>query len=74
MWSKQWGLVSETNTRGGKAYDNIIFQGSTTTEYTGNSGVVTFWEPFNLTEDQGFRISDHKPVWAEFYTSYSDDD
>jgi len=67
-------INDETNTRGGKAYDNIIFQSGSTSEYSGNSGVVTFWEPYQLNEDQGFRISDHKPVWAEFITSLPDDD
>lgn len=55
-------INEETNTRGGRAYDNIIFQGNYTTEYLGHSGVHTFWTSYGLNEDQGFAISDHKPV------------
>ena len=69
-----FAINDETNTRGGKAYDNIIFNGNYTSEYSGTSGVLIFWEDFGLDEDQGFRISDHKPVWAEFNISNSDDD
>jgi len=64
----------ETNTRGGKAYDNIIFQNNYTKEYSNLSGVNTFWLPYGLDEDQGFSISDHKLVWATFNISDIDDD
>lgn len=67
-------INEETNTKGGKAYDNIIFQSNYTSEYIDSSGVNTFWLPYNLNEDQGFAISDHKLVWATFTTSSSDDD
>lgn len=67
-------INEETNTRGGRAYDNIIFQGNYTTEYSGSSGVSTFWLPYGLDEDQGFAISDHKLVWAVFNIPQTDDD
>lgn len=67
-------INEETNTRGGRAYDNIIFQGNYTVEYSGSSGVSTFWLPYGLDEDQGFRISDHKLVWAVFNIPPTDDD
>lgn len=67
-------INEETNTRGGKAYDNIIFQSNYTTEYSDSAGVNTFWLPYGLDEDQGFRISDHKLVWAVFDISQTDDD
>ena len=67
-------INTDTNTRGGRAYDNILFQSSHTTEYSGEAGVYTFWTDYGLTEDQGYAISDHKPVWASFTTSGSDDD
>lgn len=67
-------ITEETNTRGGRAYDNIIFQGNYTTEYSGSSGVSTFWLPYGLDEDQGFAISDHKLVWAVFNIPQTDDD
>jgi hypothetical protein len=67
-------INEETNTRGGKAYDNIIFQNNYTTEYSNLSGVNTFWLPYGLNEDQGFAISDHKLVWAMFNIPDTDDD
>lgn len=67
-------INEETNTRGGKAYDNIIFQGNYTSEYAETSGVNTFWLTYGLTEDEGFAISDHKLVWAEFNIASPDDD
>lgn len=67
-------IREETNARGGRAYDNIIFQGNYTAEYTNQSGVYTFWTSYGLTEDQGYAISDHKPMWAKFTISGSDDD
>ena len=67
-------INEETNTRGGRAYDNIIFQGNYTTEFSDSSGVNTFWLPYALNEDQGFAISDHKLVWAVFNIPSTDDD
>ena len=66
-------INEETNTRGGKAYDNIIFQNNNTTEYSNSSGVNTFWLSYGLDEDQGFLISDHKLVWATFNILGKDD-
>ena len=67
-------IREETNTRGGKAYDNIILQSNYTSEYTDSSGVYTFWTDYGLNEDEGFTISDHKLVWAKFVVSEVDDD
>lgn len=67
-------IKEETNTRGGKAYDNIIFQGNCTAEYSNSSGVYKFWVDYGLTEDEGFKISDHRPVWAKFRIDLKDDD
>jgi len=69
-----FAINEETNTRGGKAYDNIIFQSNYTVEYLDTAGVYTFWSEYGLTEDEGFRISDHKLVWAAFYIKNQDDD
>ncbi len=55
-----------TNTRQNKAYDNIIFDGPATSEYTGRWGVVDIERVFGLTRDQALKVSDHLPVWAEF--------
>ncbi len=55
-----------TNTRQDKQYDNIIVHQSSTTEYTGQSGVFDVMRNYNLNEAQALEISDHFPVWAEF--------
>jgi hypothetical protein len=67
-------INEETNTKGGKAYDNIIFQGNYTAEYSDSCGVYAFWIDYNLSEDDGFRISDHRLVWAKFRIDLADDD
>jgi deoxyribonuclease-1-like protein len=55
-----------TNTRQHAQYDNIIFHGPSTTEFTGRWGVFNFAEQFHLSLDQALEVSDHFPVWAEF--------
>lgn len=55
-----------TNTRGTAAYDNLVFDGRATAEYTGNSGVLDLMRQYNITLEQALEVSDHLPVWAEF--------
>lgn len=55
-----------TNTRRTKAYDNILFDGPSTSEFTGRWGVFDLEKAFRLTMDQALEVSDHLPVWAEF--------
>lgn len=55
-----------TNTRRTAQYDNILFERTATTEFTGRSGVFDFMEEYQLTPEQALLISDHFPVWAEF--------
>lgn len=55
-----------TNTRGTKLYDNLIFQQTATTEYTGRSGVLNLMQEFGLSQEQALEVSDHQPIWAEF--------
>ncbi|NLS90574.1 MAG: endonuclease/exonuclease/phosphatase [Planctomycetaceae bacterium] len=55
-----------TNTRRTQAYDNIVLNRSTTTEYTGRWGVLDLEREYGLTRDQVLGVSDHLPVWAEF--------
>jgi deoxyribonuclease-1-like protein len=55
-----------TNTLHNAQYDNILFQETATTEFTGRGGVFDFMRQYNLTLEQAERISDHMPVWAEF--------
>lgn len=56
----------KTNTRQDKQYDNILFHGEATSEFTGRSGVVNFKDEGGLTLQQALEISDHLPIWAEF--------
>ncbi len=55
-----------TNTRRTKAYDNVLFHGPSTSEFTGRWGVFELEKVFGLTMDQALEVSDHLPVWAEF--------
>lgn len=63
----QWTVSGvTTNTRKNKAYDNILFQGQATREYTGRWGVYDLERNLGLTREQALQVSDHLPVWAEF--------
>ena len=63
----RWAVSgTTTNTRRTKAYDNILVQGQSTSEFTGRWGVLELEKAFHLTTDQALEISDHLPVWAEF--------
>lgn len=55
-----------TNTRGTKTYDNLVFDRTATTEFTGAAGVFDFALEFGLSLEQALVVSDHFPVWAEF--------
>ena len=55
-----------TNTRGSHTYDNILFDGRATTEFTGQAGVLDLMREYRLTEKQALKVSDHLPIWATF--------
>jgi hypothetical protein len=55
-----------TNTRQNAQYDNIVFHGPSTTEFTGKWGVFNFAQQFGLNINQALEVSDHFPIWAEF--------
>lgn len=55
-----------TNTRKTKLYDNIIFDRSLTSEFTGRAGVLDFAEMFGISMDEALKLSDHMPIWGEF--------
>jgi endonuclease/exonuclease/phosphatase family metal-dependent hydrolase len=55
-----------TNTRRTKTYDNLIFQRTTTGEYTGRWGVLDLQNTYGLSQKQALEVSDHNPVWAAF--------
>lgn len=62
-----WTIRGEpTNTRGTKSYDNILFSGTTTSEFTGHAGVIDLRSEYALTMEQALTVSDHLPVWATF--------
>lgn len=63
----KWAIAGQnTNTRMTRAYDNILFDGRATSEFTGRSGVLNLMREFRLSQDQALVVSDHMPVWAEF--------
>jgi deoxyribonuclease-1-like protein len=47
-------------------YDNLVFDGRATSEFTGRSGVLDLMVEYGLSEEQALEVSDHFPVWAEF--------
>ena len=55
-----------TNTLGNHQFDNIVFDGRATVEFTGRGGVFDFMREYNLSMEQAQLVSDHLPVWAEF--------
>jgi deoxyribonuclease-1-like protein len=62
-----WIIQKEpTNTRKTKLYDNIIFDGGLTSEYTGRGGVLDFAAWFGISMEEALTLSDHMPVWGEF--------
>jgi deoxyribonuclease-1-like protein len=63
----RWAISDrKTNTRQTKSYDNLLFDGSATKEYTGHSGVLNLMTEFQLSLDDALKVSDHMPVWAAF--------
>lgn len=56
-----------TNVRGNSMFDNICFSQTATSEFNGRVGVTDFLRDFNLSLDQALEISDHLPIWVEFY-------
>lgn len=60
-----------TNTRRDKVYDNIILDRGLTSEFTGRAGTIDLQTAFGIDEKQALNISDHMPIWAEFYSQRS---
>lgn len=64
-----------TNIRDDKLYDNIFFQEAHLNEYARNSGIFRFDDVmFGGDDGKAGRVSDHRPVWADFKTDLEDDD
>lgn len=57
-----------TNTRKTKAYDNLLFHGQSTAEFTGRWGVFDLEQVFGISREEALKVSDHLPVWAEFHS------
>jgi endonuclease/exonuclease/phosphatase family metal-dependent hydrolase len=49
-------------------YDRIILTSQATSDFTGNSGLFRFDEAYNLNYDSTIAVSDHYPVYAEFWS------
>lgn len=58
-----------TTISGDEMLDNIIFPSRATDEFTGRSGTVDFLRQYNLTPDQASQVSNHMPVWCEFFAN-----
>lgn len=56
-----------TTTRGDEMLDNILFPIHATEEYTGRSGVIDYLREMNLSIDEALEVSNHLPIWAEFF-------
>jgi endonuclease/exonuclease/phosphatase family metal-dependent hydrolase len=54
-------------------YDRIIITTPAITDYTGNSGVFRFDTVYNLNYDSTIAVSDHYPVYAEFWSNRDTD-
>jgi len=48
-------------------YDRIIITSPAVPDYTGDSGVFRYDILYNLTEEETKAVSDHYPIYAEFY-------
>jgi endonuclease/exonuclease/phosphatase family metal-dependent hydrolase len=60
---------------GDNTYDRIIISASAIEDYAGACGVVRFDEVYDFSElsIEPRHVSDHYPVWAEFYTDADTD-
>ncbi len=47
--------------------DNLIVDSQATVEFSGRSGNYDFLREFNLNVAQSLEISEHLPIWAEFF-------
>lgn len=54
-------------------YDRIILASQAKTDFTGDSGVFRFDQAYNLSYDMTVAVSDHYPVYAEFWNDRDTD-
>ena len=64
-----------TNVRETELYDNILIEPMANVEFTGRAGVMSLREFLGISVNDALKLSDHNPVWAEFWveerSSYS---
>ena len=58
-----------TTSHGTAMLDNIVMPVKATDEFNGRAGVFDFLRQYNLSIEQAHQVSDHLPVWAEFYAN-----
>jgi len=58
-----------TTTRRTQQTDNILFDGRSAGEFANHAGVVDLQQELGLNLAEALEISDHLPVWADFYVS-----
>lgn len=70
-----FALPQKSHIKDSSLYDNILFQASALTEYTGKSGIDKFDETDFANNDKAANdaVSDHRPVWAVFRIDTDDD-
>lgn len=75
MMAHLFNAPQKSHIRDTSLYDNIFFQTTYVTEYTGNSGIDRFDETDFGNDDKAasLAVSDHRPVWAEFRIDSDDD-
>ena len=59
---------------GSSAHANIYAAAHLTEEYTGNYAIDSFEQDLSLSDDEVMRVSQRRPVWAEFTTDKGDYD
>lgn len=65
----QFALIPDnvtTNTRRNRNYDNLVLDSASTSEFTGQRGVLDVQNHYRLTPEQALDVSDHFPVWGQF--------
>jgi endonuclease/exonuclease/phosphatase family metal-dependent hydrolase len=55
------------------AYDRVILTEGVREDFTGNWGIFRFDNEFNLNQSQTEDVSDHYPVWADFWVANDTD-
>ncbi|WNY22795.1 hypothetical protein MmiHf6_00800 [Methanimicrococcus hongohii] len=57
-----------TTTKTSNTYDRIVITKSLAPYFTNSSGVFNYSAEYDLTEEETYAVSDHYPVFAEFWT------